>query len=281
MTDKPICPRCARPIHDTAYVDSACEAELRRGLERVALVAGEATTTIAKLDRIESTGVKGKLEPEPVYVDTRPGLAWLRSSEHVSALNPSPLPLDLNAANAHDAAVNTVITWARLVSEERGKAIPDEGHPLAAVATWLSTQLDWLRHHPDAETAFDELTQACRTLERVVDRPPSRIVVGQCPCGEFLYATKDKADVKCQGCGTTYDVEATREQLRKQLGESIFTAAEIATLAAYLGIGGSRESMRKLINKWHERGHLIEHSYRGEAAFRFGEVIARLAASTS
>lgn len=283
MTDQPLCPRpgCGRLIHDQAYVCGDCERHLAADLNRVATIAGEALVTIAKLGRIGAGG--RRTEPSP------------------------PLPVNLTAAADHDAAVNTLTTWARHITEERGTPLPTvriapcthascasrrsgitagpmclgepAEHPTAIAATWLITQLQWLRHRPEADEAYDELADACRILIRVVDRAPDRIVVGQCPCDAYLYAVRGAAQVMCGSCGTSYAVDETRDMLRQQLDAALFTAAEIATLATYLGLRAQRDAVRHKINVWATRGIVVSHAELGGApAYRFGEVIARLMA---
>ncbi len=254
MTDQPLCALCGRPVVDMSYLCDREGDRLRLELERVALVAGEAMTTIAKQARIGNGG--RRTDPEV------------------------PLPVNLAAAADHDAAVNTLTTWARHVHEESGRPLPEvDGHPLAGLAAWLADQLDWLRHRPEAEEAFDEIGDACRVLVRVVDRPAERIIVGQCGCGEYLYAVRGREYVTCSGCGTTYDVEAARDLLRESLDQRLCTAAEIALLAAYLGLAGKRDAIRNKITVWAGRGLVVRHSeIRGEPAYVFGEVVARLMA---
>jgi hypothetical protein len=292
MTDQPKCPRCGHPIHDMAYICQYCGAKLAKALGTAALLAGEAAVTIAKLDRVNpGQGVETDIDP------------W---EKNPGALYPNPLIVDLDAARQHDAAVGEMLTWARHVHEESGRPLPTvrtmpcehescaqrrrgevhgprcsgslpAEHPSAVFMDWLSVQVDWLRHRPEAEEAYEALHRACIAIERIVDNPPEKVIVGSCPCGEVLYANRGKTDVKCTGCGTSYDVAAARDLIRRQLGESIFTASEIATLAAYLGISGTRENIRKRINQWHARGRLAAHDYLGQTAFRFDEVIGRLA----
>jgi hypothetical protein len=275
LTDQPICDRCRGPIHDQAYVCGHCAGRLRRDLELVATVAGEASLTIARQDHIERAGSVQHIEED--HSCSCPQCT--SDEEPDSALYPTSWPLDLGAAARHDQAVNQLITWVRHIVETRGIDVPlATGHPLAAAAAWLDGQLDWLRHQPYAGEAFDVLATASWTIQRVVDRPPEKVVVGQCPCGEHLYAVRGAAQVTCKSCGTAYDVETTRDELKRRLDQALFTAAELATLVAYFG-EGQRGPVRKLINKWHERGLIAVHSVRGEPAYRFGEVVARLASS--
>ena len=268
MTDQPLCGCCGGPIHDQSYVCPACGKRLRRRLELVVRIAGEAAVTVAKLDAMNAAGGVDD-DPEP----------W---DKNPNALYPTELPYDPGAAAAHDGAVNELVTTARHVSEERGIALPTVRlarcqhhsclqryrgeligprcagepveHPTAVVARWLVGQLEWIRHRPEAVELVDRLHAACSTIERVVDADPDRLVVGQCPCGEYLYGVRGRAEVTCRGCGERYDVETSRDLLRAWLDDSRFSAAEIATLAAYLGIASSRTRVRKLINQWHRRG---------------------------
>lgn len=286
MTEAPTCDRCGRRIVDTAYVCPDCARELRRDLETVAKVAGEVATTVAKLARLGAGGRRS--DPQP------------------------PLPVNLDAGAEHDAAVTVLTTWARHIHEASGRALPTttrrDEHPLAILATWLVGQLDWLRHRPEGGDALDELSDACRILIRVVDRPADRVLAGRCPCGEYLYAIRTAATVTCRACNTGYDVQATRRILREQLGNALFTGAEIATLATYLGLTPNREATRNLIKVWASRGMIVAHgTYRAEPEedkaptdgveaeggdgddeqaeersvplYRFGDVIERLAVS--
>lgn len=275
MTDLPTCPRCGRPIHDQAYICGPCAGRLTKDLAAAASVAGEAWTTIARQAVMGSSG---------------------RSSER-------PLPFSWEAADAVNSVANTFTTWARHCSEERGipwgpppavlgplcgiQGCPScltirrsrrRPHALAWTARWLAGQIEWLRHRREADEAFEELHDACRLAIRTVDLPPDRTFAGRCECGTYLYAFAGRETVRCVECEREYDVEAMREHMRTQLDESLFTAAEVATLAAFMGISANRQKTRKLINVWHARGVVAAHgSIDGDPVFRFGEVIERVA----
>lgn len=294
MTDAPSCDRCGDRIHDTAYVCGRCADWLRVDLELVAKVAGEAWATVARLDRIERHGRGLRVEED----DSCDCPQCTSEDEPEGALYPTPWPVSLEAGERHDGAVNELTTWVRHVSETRGISGPlyatlsasgvQTAHPLAACATWLTGQLDWLRHRPEAAEAYDALVGACRIIVGVVDRSPDKVLVGQCPCqvvredgepAECLYAVRGAGRVTCRSCGTSHDVDSAREQLRRRLDQGLYTAAEIAMLATYLGVAQRRDTTRKLINQWASRGLLVVHDYQGEPAYRFGEVATRLAAA--
>lgn len=263
---EPTCPRCSRPIHDTAYIDTECAKDLQRALRDVEKVAGDITLTVARLDRVQRHG--GALE--------EPGDdGWHRGE---GALFPTALIINLSAARSHDAAAGELTTWARHVVEQRGER-PAEGHPLAACARFLADQAHWLRYQPEAAEAFAALHSACRTIVNLVDRPADLSVVGRCPCGTYLYARQGADTVACSACGTAYDVASSREDLRRELEDRLMTAGQIATMAAHLGLTDSRESTRKLINKWAQRSRIVAHGrLDGDPTYLFGEVLTRLLA---
>lgn len=269
---RPLCKQCERPIHDTAYICAACESALRRDFESVALVAGEAWTTIARLSRF----------------DRSPG----RSAER-------PLPFSWEAADATWAAANTLTTWARHIADTRGIPLPEPAgpmhgpvcraqpchhhtcaritsrsreHPMAAVATWLTRQLGWLRHRPEAAEAFDELTDACRLAVRTVDNPPVRWYAGPCDCGVDLYAAPSARWVRCRDCGTEHDANARREWLLHLAEDQLARASLVAAALTALGLPTKDATVRK----WAERGRLIPHGtdHHGRPLYRFGDVLA-------
>lgn len=300
MTDQQLCPLCpedrAKPLYDGGYVCRGCAEDTGRQLERLAAAAGEAMATVAKQSR---TGRASGLAPRPVDAEPEPKSA--------GALVSTPLPVNLDAGRRYDAAVNEMVTLVRMVAEERGQDVPavrtgwcghtscaarrqgliygprcadqPPEHPVAVMASWLRGQLEWLRHHPDGEVAMRNLRRACRTLENVIDRPADMLIVGRCACETFLYARKGSKAVRCQGCGTEYDVDACRAGLQDALAESLCTGAELADLATYLGHRATREATRKLIKVWANRKLITAHGeYRGDPLYQFGEVMTRLMA---
>jgi hypothetical protein len=272
-------------------VDKDCAGELRFTLRDVERVAGEAEVTVARLDRMTRSS----------RATEQPDEGWHKAA---GALFPTPLPVSFDAARRHDDAVRVLMTWARYVHVQRGTQVavderchhdtcrlaadrlvigppcPDyDRHPLGDVARMLANSTEWLRYRPDADTAFTSISAACGTIQRVVDRPADRVVVGRCPCGTYLYAAAGAADARCDGCGTTYDVAASRDGLRQDLEDRLLTAGQIATMAAYLGLTKSREAARKLINVWAARGRVVAHGLvDGDPSYRFGEVLPLLLA---
>lgn len=256
----PTCARCERELADGAYVcDRPCAERLARDLAEAAGHADDAPNVVARQVRYGPGGGRA---------------------------NERPLPFDVRASEDLWAAENTIGTWARHVAEERGIAPfeppPPTLGPLCAqgdlskcphgscdaikrpypnptmgeLILWISGQLNWLRHRPEAAEAFDELDDACRMLRRLVDRPADRVLVGMCDCGRVLYAPADREQVVCPECAAEWDVETSRWNLRDRLDERLVIAADAARLAGYLGTDRTQEQLRKLVTKWGERGEI-------------------------
>jgi hypothetical protein len=223
---------------DTAYCCAVCADRLARDLTVAAELMPELVVTVARLDRIGQGG-RGNGE--------------------------NPLPVNLEAAEAEDAVNNTFTTWARHVSEERGKAIDGEA------AAWLAGQTGWLRYRPEAEEAFDELDYACRLVRRTIDIPVPRWYAGPCACGSELYAATLAATVRCQDCGATYDARERKAWLLEQARDVLAHAGWIASAASALGEPVTAD----MIYGYVRRGRLLAHGrdQRDRPLYRVGDVL--------
>lgn len=243
MTE-PTCPRCARPMPDTAYVCLGCGDSLANLLVKTNELLPELLTTVARLDRIGQGG-KGNGE--------------------------NPLPVNLEASAAEAAVTNTMTTWARHVAAERGKTITDEA------PVWLAGQTHWLRYRPEAIEAFDELTDACRLVRRTIDLPVPRWYAGPCECGSELYAASQAVTVRCrdQECGAQYDAAERKAWLLAQARDVLAHAGWIASAASALGEPVTAD----MIYGYSRRGRLLAHGQDGlrRPLYRVGDVLDILA----
>lgn len=250
------CERCARPQVDTGYVCHDCAAVVRAMLASVGQVAGEATVTIARLDRHGDGG-------------------------HTSA--EKPLPFDWDASDAEWAAHNTITTWARHVCEQRGIDPPQRpaghaDHPTARAAAWLADHLGWLRMRREATEAFDELADAVSLLRRTVDNPGVRWYAGPCrvdldgaECDGELYARPGAAWVGCPACGTRHDADERRAWLLREARDQLLHAGWMAAALSALG----EEVTAAQIRSYAHRGRILAHGVdeRGRPTYRVGDVL--------
>jgi len=259
---------CNRPIHDTAYRCTGCEAKLRRHLGDVARIAGDITITVAKM----SVVTHGPGQPED--------LGWWKNADALEAV---PMPVDLRAGERHDAAVGELSTWARAIAEDRGhlsrtwvghtNRAPAAVHPLVQLTLWLTANLEWLRHQPFADEAWPALLTACGQLVGIVDTRPEGRLVCMCQCGKRLYAEEHETTTTCPDCGAGYNVTPARDDLLTQGRELTVTPAEAADLiAGWVDPGANREKVRNLIRQWAHRG-LIEPA--GDGLYLLGPILDR------
>lgn len=295
MIEQPTCEACGRPVFDMSYACTDCARTTRRDLETVALIAGEATTTIARLDHLDHRGGRHTEDDEP-------------EPKAASALLATALPVNLNAAAHHDDAVNQLATWARHIHETSGRPLPTvrtiachhrtcsehrdavtpqpllgplcpdweaPQHPLAVAATWLARQIDWLRHRPYAVEALDAIGDAARTIIRTVDVRPDRWYAGPCGTNGCTYELAPVAGAKtirCPECGAEHDAAERREALLDQAEDQLAGAAWLAATLTRLG----RPVTANAIRKWADRGRLLAHAHdaAGRPLYRLGDVRA-------
>lgn len=248
---EPTCPRCDKPIHDTAYVCGPCA---RKVSERCGTAMGllrHVVETIARQDRLGET-------------------------QRVTS-NTHPLPVNLGAADRYGAAKTELGTWARHVASERGYEVPDG---IAAALQLLAGSCDWLRYRPEAQEALQAIDDACRQIERIPDRRLVGKLVGWCaPCEQRLYALDGKETTTCIGCEKAYKVAEARAELLEMGRDEPVTAAEAADIIVGYGPEHrpARDRLRKLIYMWAERELVFVHSWTDERTPRYalGPVIDR------
>jgi hypothetical protein len=173
----------------------------------------------------------------------------------------SALPLDLGATARLDGVRTALTTWWRHIAEERvgGTWVVFAGEPIEQAAIWLSGQLEWMRHRPECVEFLRDITACHRIIRGIVEPGQHRVIVGLCDCGKTLYALPGRQTVTCKDCELTWDVDDSRDALRGHLDDRLVTAAEAAHLAGFLDTDRSAVQIRKLVNKWSERGVLSKH----------------------
>jgi hypothetical protein len=161
---------------------------------------------------------------------------------------------------------------------KRGQLVTRE-HPAAIAARFLLSQLDWLRHQPQAELAMTELSAAGATIRRIVDRPPDQQIVGVCDCGTRLYAYAGAATRTCPPptCARRWDVHESRDRMWDAVHGYLYTANEAALLLMIHGLGGyNRRKWAKRITMWAQRGLITARGdIDGSPAYLFADIYER------
>jgi hypothetical protein len=136
---------------------------------------------------------------------------------------------------------------------------------------YLSRNLNELAHMPWADEAWDEITHATESIERMVDRRAAAQFAGRCEvCKRDLYATPGDEMVKCRPCDMTYPMSKMRQEMLDALDDRLVRASEAAHILPGLGTTVSRKD----IDRWAFRGLITPHGRdeRGRPLYRVSEV---------
>lgn len=149
------CARCQRPVGD-ALVCTLCGNDAAKALGNIPALEEQLDIAITRQSRFSAL-TDGS-----------------RSAE-------TPVPFHVKAGEARDVLRNILVGWTRLYSEEARSDLPVD--TLAAMSLFLLRRVEWFRHHLIAAEFVDEVTEAVRTVVRVIDSPPNRttFAVGPCP----------------------------------------------------------------------------------------------------
>ena len=187
------------------------------------------------------------------------------------------LPFNPEASELGWVLRNTLSTWCRLIAEERGRTLPDDNPP--AVARWLLSHVEWLRHHRAGAEAVEEITSVVKQVRKAVDRPTERIYAGPCKdCNGDMYGKPGAVTVACRPCGLEYDVAEMVAWMQAEARSRLVTAKEAIVLLGRFGI----PLPQKHIDKWYERKRLADHGHNpaGVRLYLFDDVMTLAAANT-
>jgi hypothetical protein len=314
---QPTCTICGDPTDATVCRRET--ASLAEYLRTVVDVAADVEVSVARLARYGDRGGRNMppIEPEPDDDSDQRRRLPLMAHGWVSrldkpvrgALIATALPYNPGMAKQAFAAINTITTWARHVCEERGIGVPAPAvmqgplcragygckhrtctlirarsieHPAARAAVFLLTQLDWIRHRPEADEMVEDLSAEAATLRRCVDAPPAVRYAGPCwadtaegECEQELYAVEGAATVRCPACGTAHDVGLRRAWLLGQTHDVLLNAATMATALSSL----DQTVTSSMIRNYADRGRIVAHGHDrdGRPTYRVGDVLAVLA----
>lgn len=146
-----------------------------------------------------------------------------------------------------DAVRNTLGTWMREFEAD----VPDD---VPAWCEWLVRRVPEMRSHPAADELIQDVSGAWHTVNRLVDIPPDRVLVGICPvCAgddvEWLYAEPGDAQVVCRRCkaagiDSPYDVAESRRRMLEDAKPYRGTPVEVSRL-----VGVKTKTLRDWMRK--------------------------------
>lgn len=130
-------------------------------------------------------------------------------SERVSGTTTVPLPINLAIAAHRDHLRGVLVSWSRLVIDERGITGPATGE-VDDTAPFLLRHAGWAAGHRWIDEFAVEIRQAAGRARRLLDPSGAKqIRIGPCPetgCAGMLHATVRAEDddrgslIYCDGC---------------------------------------------------------------------------------
>ena len=248
------CPVDGKPLTNQAVICADCTDTLDRALGDLGALLQDLDTALARQSR--KRPARGNHERDD-----------------------KPLPYDLGASRSADAMKGILVSWARLVSEEREVPITCRDNS-ASIALWLDPHVTWLSRHEAAADAYSEIVGAVNNIRRTIDIAPDTRFIGPCyaviegvECDETLYAVEGSEAVRCKTCGTTWDA---RDRTLQTLTHAETIAQDATTLSRSFALQGIALETERIKN-WAKRKHLapVGFSHRGYPTYIVAHV-ARL-----
>lgn len=152
------------------------------------------------------------------------------------------LAYDPRVTDVANRVKNDLIGTVKVICESGRADIPARAS-LAELARFIKPHVDWLRWQQEAPTDFGQIERAHADLERLFDRVPDQVFLGDChtdteygPCIEPLYAPKPAAGkemvatVSCRRCNAQHETADRRAELMAAVDDYHGTAREISAL---------------------------------------------------
>lgn len=238
------CTACRdNPVTDT-FVCTPCADEYHGLLAEAPHIAAELAVEVAKLSR------KGR-----------------QPSGHVRRTE-QPLPYSPHASAALDRLRSELVGAVRIVALGDTTVYPADTVP--AMAEWLTRMEGAVMLRPEGGEIITGLAAAIRRGRAIIDTPPERRFVGDCPCGDAedrsrLLAIVGREYVRCPRCGTTYRVAECIAQLEDAMRDRLVTPKEVELVTS-----GRIKWAR--VRQWISRGLIAQHP---DNRVRFGDALDR------
>ncbi|MCI1637460.1 MAG: hypothetical protein LKI30_05085 [Bifidobacterium crudilactis] len=161
----------------------------------------------------------------------------------------APIPLNAGAWQLQQSIEEFARTLAKVLTLQYGHL------PAESLLKAVAQRAPALMQRRDAASIHTLATIAARRLDRQLEPPQSRILIGQCPyCGDDVWSSEDDLAAGWQpcGCGQTVNIPSVQEQriFKLAISDAQGTAAALSKLLKSCGI----EVRRQTISEWKRRG---------------------------
>jgi hypothetical protein len=161
----------------------------------------------------------------------------------------APIPLNAGAWQLQQSIEKYAITLAGVLT------LPYRKLPAESLLKGAASRTPALMQRRDAVSIHTLATIASRRLDRQLEPPQSRILIGQCPyCGDDVWSSEDDLAAGWQpcNCGQTINIPSVQEQriFKLAISDAQGTAAALSKLLKSCGITVRRQT----ISEWKRRG---------------------------
>jgi hypothetical protein len=161
----------------------------------------------------------------------------------------APIPLNAGAWQLQQSIEKYAITLAGVLT------LPYRKLPAESLLKGAASRTPALMQRRDAASIHTLASIASRRLDRQLEPPQSRILIGQCPyCGDDVWSSEDDLAAGWQpcNCGQTINVPSVQEQriFKLAISDAQGTAAALSKLLKSCGITVRRQT----ISEWKRRG---------------------------
>lgn len=141
----------------------------------------------------------------------------------------------------------TLVSWAKMVSEEQPRRIDCEDNTLS-IAGWLWYSADFLEAHPAREDFITEVREACQAIRRFVDTIDDRVFLGV-HAGQMVYAKHGQTTIVLPD-GRVERVKTLRDELKAQTLKKQGTAKEVSIILR--DCHGLEVTAKSITSAWRE-----------------------------
>lgn len=201
----------------------------------------------------------------------------------VSGSKTPPVPVRLDVADHRDTIRTVLVSWTKLVVEERGMTLWPRNN-VHAIADFLISQMTWLTEHEAAGDLCHEVAHALGRARGLLAVPGPVAWVpcpdtGEEPCDGKIRVTPDTLVARCNTCGWETDDLPWLGKLLRGDEPALVTAVDACHR---LLVEGHRVTP-STIRSWLKRGHvtLQDRDERGRALYDLAELRERAIARTS
>jgi hypothetical protein len=176
----PQCNRCHRPVTDNAYLCLHCTHTLETLLGNTKALVDEWTATYTRQGKSEQIGARTASTAIPWNDDASKAMTALRATLTTSAMLIHSERVYDDVGPYCNQCRHPSCQRFRTMRLPRTDATSSDADASVTISRWLLHHTEWLRHHPAAPQALDDIKRATADINHVMDNRAERRYAGPC-----------------------------------------------------------------------------------------------------